>query len=258
MNRVGFIGGGRIVNIFLQALHNKRFEAAQIVVSDPDSQAVSRLAFGKPNLNISPGSAVDAANQELVFLAVHPPVFKHVLPEIASSIQNAKAVVSLAPVYKSSRLLDLLNGFNRIVRMIPNAATLMNSGYNPVWFAESFTAAEKKNLLDFFALFGQCPQVDEEKLEAYAVLTAMGPTYLWPHLDELKKLGIEFGLTDQEAIAALKAMTRNTLELLFDSGMPYEEMADLIPVKPLEESETQIRAIYHSRLTSLYKKLAGQ
>ena len=91
-----------------------------------------------------------------------------------------------------------LGGFDRIVRMIPNAPSIINRGYNPMAFSAAFDEKEKKGLYDFFKVLGDCPEVEEEKLEAYAVLTAMGPTYFNFQLDELQKLGESFGLTQRE------------------------------------------------------------
>ena len=34
----------------------------------------------------------------------------------------------------------------------------------------------------------------EDKLEAYAILTAMGPTYFWFQWQELLQIGLSFGL----------------------------------------------------------------
>jgi pyrroline-5-carboxylate reductase len=258
MNTFGFIGGGRITRIFLQAMQNKKVNVDKILVSDLDSNALQKLTDTFSSLNVFIGSNVEAAKQDVVFLAVHPPVLKDVLPEIADEVQNAQAIVSLAPVFTAEKLSAMLKGYNRLARMIPNAATLINTGYNPVWFSKYIGETEKNLLKEFFAMLGDCPEVDEEKLEAYAIITAMGPTYLWPQVNELHKLSLEFGLTEQETADGMKAMVANTMELLYDADLSYDNVVDLIPVKPLGESEGQIREIYRSKLTGLYNKLTGK
>ena len=90
------------------------------------------------------------------------------MPEIAPAVQKAKAVVSLAPVFTAEKISTVLKGYGKIVRMIPNAATFINKGYNPVWYSENIEETEKTFLKELFTVFGDCPEVDEEKLEAYA------------------------------------------------------------------------------------------
>ncbi|MBN1561046.1 NAD(P)-binding domain-containing protein [candidate division KSB1 bacterium] len=258
MQKIGFIGGGRVVRIMLQAMQNEKMTFERIVVSDPDRKNMDKLVRTFADLNVTAGSNLDAAAQELVFLAVHPPMMKEVLAEIAAAVQQAQAIVSLAPVFKAEKIAVMLNGYSKIARMIPNAATLMNRGYNPVWLSKHIGQREKSSLMNFFKALGDCPEVDEDKLEAYAILTAMGPTYLWPQLQELHQLSLEFGLTEEESKAGMRAMVSNTVELLYDSGLSYDEVVDLIPVKPLAESEAEIRALYKAKLRSLYSKLTGK
>ncbi|MBN1562058.1 NAD(P)-binding domain-containing protein [candidate division KSB1 bacterium] len=258
MRRIGFIGGGRVVRIMLQAMQNEKMNVERIVVSDPDRKNLEKLVRVFADLKVTAGSNLEAAAQEVVFLALHPPMMKEVLAEIAAAVQRAQAVVSLAPVFKAEKIAALLNDYKKIARMIPNAATLMNRGYNPVWLSRHIGQSGKSSLMNFFKALGDCPEVDEDKLEAYAILTAMGPTYLWPQLQELHQLSLEFGLTEEETRAGMKAMVSNTVELLYDSGLSYEEVVDLIPVKPLGESEAEIRALYSSKLCGLYNKLTGK
>jgi pyrroline-5-carboxylate reductase len=141
------------------------------------------------------------------------------------------------------------------LRMIPNACSIINHGYNPVTFSPSLDEPEKKELQRILAILGDCPEVDEEKLEAYAILTAMGPTYLWFQLYELEKIGITFGLTSQEARNALYHMTEGSAITMDRSGLMPDEVMDLIPVKPLGEEEDNIKNIYHAKLEALYQNL---
>ena len=108
-----------------------------------------------------------------------------------------------------------------------------------------------------FSVLGECPEVNEDKLEAYAIITAMGPTYLWPQVHELHEPALDFGLTEQETIAGMKAMVANTMDLLYETGLSYEEVVDLIPVKPLGDHEAQFQDIYRTKLSSLFRGFIG-
>ena len=139
--------------------------------------------------------------------------------------------------------------------MIPNAPSIINEGYNPVAFHPALAGADKESLLALFKVLGDCPEVDEEKLESYAILTAMGPTYLWFQLYELQSLGRQFGLTDQDLHDGMSKMVTGAVKTMFEAGLSPEEVMDLIPVKPLGEEEANIKNAYRSKLTGLYQKL---
>lgn len=86
----------------------------------------------------------------------------------------------------------------------------------------------------------------------------MGPTYFWPQMFELQTLAEEFGLSREEAADGLRAMVVGALATMYDSGLSPEDVQDLIPVKPLSESEDMIRQTYRTKLTALMEKIRPQ
>jgi pyrroline-5-carboxylate reductase len=254
---MGFIGGGRITRIFLEAFKQKRMLPATVVVSDANAEVLQKLKAKFPKVTISQGDNGKPAAQEIVFLALHPPAIGGGMGEIKASLKPGAVLVSLAPKFSIRALSEGLGGFNRIVRMIPNAPSVVNEGYNPVAFGPGITTKEKEDLSRLFKKLGDCPQVDEEKLEAYAIITAMGPTYFWFQLFELFELGKSFGLTDKQAWKGIKKMMKGAIETIDESGLSPAEVMDLVPVKPLGEDEATIRNAYRTKLTGLYQKLKG-
>jgi pyrroline-5-carboxylate reductase len=198
-----------------------------------------------------------AASCERVFLALHPPAVKAALPELAGALGADAVVVSLAPVLTFEKLSTLLGGFDRLARVIPNAPSVVRAGYNPVAFGAGLPAEARAEIETLLDGLGAHPVVPEETLEAYAILAAMGPTYFWFQWQALRELAGSFGLGAAEADAALGAMLEGAARTFFDPGRTYEEVADLVPVKPLADAEPQIRQAYADKLGGLYRKLSG-
>jgi pyrroline-5-carboxylate reductase len=96
--------------------------------------------------------------------------------------------------------------------------------------------------------------VEEQKIEAYAMISAMGHTYFWFQLQKLKELAMEFGMEEEEAEEAISDMLWGTTETLFNTGLSYSEVVDLVPVKPLGEVEEIIKGFYDQYLPALYNK----
>ncbi len=151
----------------------------------------------------------------------------------------------------------MLTGVTRFVRMIPNAPSIIHQGYNPVVYGAGITADEKRNLQQIFKPWGEAPEVDEPKLEAYAIVTAMGPTYFWPQWVKLQQLGNKFGMSDAELTSGMVAMLNGSVDLMYHSGLSSVEVMDLIPVSPLKDDEKQIQDLFETKLTGLFNKLTG-
>jgi pyrroline-5-carboxylate reductase len=139
--------------------------------------------------------------------------------------------------------------------LIPNATSYINEGYNPVCFSSDFNIKEKQHILDLLKVLGNTFEVSEEKLESYAIMSAMLPTYFWFQWKELADIGQEIGLSEKESNDSINDTLIASLNLMFKSGLKTAEVMDLIPVKPIGEHELQIAEIYRSRLITLFEKI---
>lgn len=249
----GFIGGGRVTRIMLHGFSSAGILPENVLVAEPNEAVFQKLSATVPSV-----LRVDnrtAAQQDIVFGALHPPTIPSVLAEIAPVLRADAIFVSLAPRITLTNLSQQLKGFTRIARLLPNAPSIINMGYNPVAFSEALSESEQSELVTLFCTLGECPKVSEDKIEAYAILVAMGPTYFWFQLQELMKLGSSFGLDQAETETALAAMLHGATEVMLKAGMNAGDVMDLVPVKPLADDEPAIREIYTGRLETLYKKL---
>jgi pyrroline-5-carboxylate reductase len=255
---LGFIGGGRITYLLLKRLSDTSFLPEDILVSDPNDgvlekiRSISSHPISTTSDNSLPGSA------DVVVLAVHPPVMAEVLNQIKEAEKQDRVILSLSPVIKISKIKEFLGKTANVVRMIPNAPSIIGKGYNPVSFEADFPGDKKEFLIELFKNWGSCPEVEEEKLEAYAVITGMGPTYFWPQWLELERLGKKFGLSTSELKKAIPEMLKGAMETLYLSLFQEEEILDLIPVYPLRDAEEIIKECFNEKLTALYNKISGK
>jgi pyrroline-5-carboxylate reductase len=250
---IGFIGGGRVTRILLEGWKRAKALPESITVSDPNADALAKLKTATPSIATS--SENKMAVQDIVFIAVHPPVFAETVAQIKAFLKPETLVVSLAPKFNFAKLSALLGGHNLLARVIPNAPSVIGAGFNPIACAPGVSAADKLELTRLLAPLGDCPEVAEEKLEGYAILTAMGPTYLWFQLQALREVAASFGLTDEDVTPALKRMVCGGTRTLLESGLSPAEVMDLVPVKPLAEMEAQVSEMYRTRLTAIYQKI---
>jgi pyrroline-5-carboxylate reductase len=252
-NSLGFIGGGRITKIFLQAFVNKKAEFQSIVVFDLNTELLIALKKQFPQIIIAQ-NLQQVASQSTVFIALHPPVIMETLDKIADVVSKESLLISLAPKITLEKIASKLKTTN-LARMIPNATSYINEGYNPVTFATGFSEDDKSDVKKVLQLLGNTFEVAESKLEAYALLSAMLPTYFWFQWNELNKLGIQMGLSEEESKASVEQTLIAAIHLMFNSELSTEKMMDLIPVKPIGENQTQISEIYQSKLMGLFEKI---
>jgi pyrroline-5-carboxylate reductase len=250
---VGFIGGGRITKILLQAFNNKNVKFNKVVVTDLSSEALTKLKSNFPFIQVENASVASA--QDIVFISLHPPVIMDTLELLKSNFKSDSIVISLAPKINIAKISSKLVQVKKIIRLIPNATSYINEGYNPVCFAFGFPKSDKTDILDLLNLCGKTFEVSEEKLESYAIMSAMLPTYFWFQWKELAEIGQKVGLSEKESKDSINETIIASLNLLYKSGLKPEEVIDLIPVKPIGEHEQQITEIYKTKLIGLFEKI---
>ena len=165
---VGFIGAGRVAHIILGGWKKAGHMPEQVVVSDVSMEVLNRLRGRFPGIEIVHNDNKPPASQELVFLGLHPPAVAGCLGDIKACLKRNAILVSLAPKLTVAKLAGMLGGFDRIVRLIPNAPSIIGEGFNPIAFSRTLSGEEKAEICALLGSLGQCPEVDEGKLEAYA------------------------------------------------------------------------------------------
>jgi pyrroline-5-carboxylate reductase len=250
---IGFIGGGRITKILLQAFSNKNVKFKKVVVADINYEVVSKLKFTYPFITVDKSSV--AASQDIVFISLHPPVIMDTLELLKNDISSSATVVSLAPKINIEKISSKLGQVKNIARLIPNATSYINDGYNPVCFSSGFDKGEKDSVLALLKNLGHTFEVAEGKLESYAIVSAMLPTYFWFQWNYLVEIGVNTGLTKNESEDSVHQTLRAAINIMYTSDLKPEEVIDLIPVRPIGEYESQINEIYNSKLMSLFEKI---
>ncbi|MFO7617371.1 MAG: NAD(P)-binding domain-containing protein [Bacteroidales bacterium] len=255
MNTIGFIGGGRVTRIFLQAYVNQGVPVAGIAVYEPNPEVLNKLANRYPGIQASSSSMQHAAAAGTVILAVHPPVMMEVLNALKELVAPSSTVISLAPKWTVEKIRSVLTENRNIARINPSASSFINQGINPVTFALQMDPEARKQVEELMKPLGILPEVDEQKIEAYAMISAMGHTYYWFQLRKLTDLAIQFGMDPDEAQSVVAGMMKGTVDTLLNSGLAYEEVIDLVPVKPLGPAESAINAFYDEHLVPLFNKI---
>ena len=242
-----------MTRILLQGFKNKKVRFDKIFVTDTNPEVLTNLKTLFPE--VESADAKISAAQDLVFIALHPPVIMDALEMIKGDVKTDAAVISLAPKINFAKLSMKLGQVKNIARMIPNATSYINEGFNPVTFTKDFDNKQKKTITDLLKNLGYTFEVSEDKLESYAIMSAMLPTYFWFQWKELADIGVKTGLTETEAKESINRTIIAALDLLYKSGLSPKEVIDLIPVKPIGEHEPQINEIYNSKLIGLFEKI---
>lgn len=249
---LGFIGGGKETRILLQAFNNRKVNFRKVVVTDVNPLVCERLKNVYPFIDVD--SASVAARQHIVFLSLEQNLLMDTLGLISGEFSDNTILVSLAPNINFARLALRLQKAHKIARILPSSAAFINEAYTPVSFSPDFPQSEKDDVLELFGNLGPAIEVPEEKLQTYSTMSSILPVYFWHQWKELVSMGVEMGLTEKETIDMISESVRSSLHLRYRSGLPENQVMDLMDLSPADDNEPEIREGYRRRLIDLYRR----
>jgi len=131
---------------------------------------------------------------------------------------------------------------------MPNIPSLVGAGFNVYNFGRYMRPEGKEWTRNLLEALGEYREIDEEKMETYSMLSAMGPTYFLPFVDSLIEFGEREGLSQEEARSAVASTLGGTAQLISQIKRPVEEIKNLIGTQPLQKRETELRTVLAEEL----------
>jgi len=194
---IAFIGGGNMASAIIAGLIRQDTPAATFEVVEPFAEARERLArdFGIV-AQAEAGAAL--ARCELVVWAVKPQSFAEAAQPVRGLVPDALHL-SVAAGIPSASIARWL-GTERVVRAMPNTPALVGQGMTGLFAREAVDAAGRKRVEQVLGATGELLWVEaEEALDAVTAISGSGPAYVFYFIEALTEVGIELGLTPEQA-----------------------------------------------------------
>jgi len=250
--RISFIGTGSMGGALLE----RCLEAGVVLKDDIFACDVNESRLGelqeRLKINVGKDNKKGAEFGDVVVIAVIPKQVRGVIEEISTKISESKIVVSVAALVSTRSIENMLMKNIGVVRVMPNIPSLVGSGFNLVTFGKFVKEEKKAQIKELLSAWGEYREIDEQKMELYTIISAMGLTYFFPFIDTLISFGVENGLSEREVKEAVCSTLKGTADLIMKTSRPVNDLKDMIASQPLHEKEQELKSIFKE---ALYKTL---
>ena len=114
MERIGFIGAGRVVKIILGGLKRKLGRLPTVYLTDRNKEAVDKLKQSFEEVEVFSNALEVVKRSDVLFLAIPYTALEEVLHEIKDTLREDQLLIYLGPKYKISFISEFLNGHQKI------------------------------------------------------------------------------------------------------------------------------------------------
>ena len=234
---VGFIGGGALAESVIKGITKKLFAPQNVFVVEKIPARRDYLTE-KHFVNVAENFATFADKINLLIIAVKPKDVGAALAEVQKNISSETLVMSVVAGYKLEKLENALPN-QRIIRVMPNVAVLVEEGMMAYAAGKNATAADMETAKKFWASIGRTVEVDEKLMDAVTGLSGSGPAYVFLMIDALADGGVAAGLPRNYAIELAAQTVLGAAKMVLETG----EHPDLLRDRVTSPAGTTIEGI---------------
>jgi len=221
--RIKIIGCGKMASAILDAWLKKSISPQDIYVDDP-KPSEWLLEKKKHGLNINTKADVSF---DYCFIGVKPQSLDEIKLKLKGLSKKNVTFVSMLAGIKINRLEDIIGKDESIVRIMPNLPAEILKGVTAVKENKRVEPKQSKNLALLLEAFGETVKfVEERKFDAVTAISGSGPAYIFLIAELMTEVGINLGLSYDEAFKLVKHTIDGAGSLIVNSSLKPQKLRE--------------------------------
>ena len=221
--RIKIIGCGKMASAILDAWLKKSISPQDIYVDDP-KPSEWLLEKKKHGLNINTKADVSF---DYCFIGVKPQSLDEIKLQLKMLSKKNVTFVSMLAGIKINRLEDIIGKDESIVRIMPNLPAEILKGVTAVKENKRVEPKQSKNLALLLEAFGETVKfVEERKFDAVTAISGSGPAYIFLIAELMTEVGINLGLSYDEAFKLVKHTIDGAGSLIVNSSLKPQKLRE--------------------------------
>ena len=201
MQKIGFIGCGKMATAIIKGLISTKFvEAEKIIASQAEIEGIEEKSKSL-GIKIVNDNRIIAEESDIIFIATKPNQVVDVLKEIGGQISSEKLVVSIAAGVVTKKLEANLPVSTRVVRVMPNTPALVGEGMSGICGGSFAREDDIKYISNLLSSIGKCIVVeDESQMDIVTAISGSGPAFFYKVMNDIARAGEKLGLSYEKAL----------------------------------------------------------
>ena len=220
---IKIIGCGKMASAILDAWLKKSIAPKNIYVDDP-KPSEWLLGKKKHGLNINTNADVSF---DYCFIGVKPQSLNEIELKLKTLAKKNVTFVSMLAGIKINRLEGIIGKDESIVRIMPNLPAEILKGVTAVKENDKVASKQSKNLALLLETFGETVKFSEEsKFDAVTAISGSGPAYIFLIAELMTEVGVNLGLSYDEAFKLVKHTIDGAGSLIVNSSSKPQKLRE--------------------------------
>lgn len=192
-----------------------------------------------------------AAEADVVLVGVKPAMVPDLLREIAPSLRDGAAVVSLAAGVTIATFETILPPGVAVLRSMPNTPAVVGRAVTGLAAGARADANAVSVVRTLFETVGVVVEVEEDRIDALSTISGSGPAYVFLLIEELTRAARDKGFPDDQARLLAEQTFIGASALLAASGEDPAELRRQV-TSPKGTTERAIAVLQDARLDEVF------
>jgi pyrroline-5-carboxylate reductase len=196
--KITFLGGGNMASALIGGMLNQGFPPGEIAVIEINEDSRSRL---EKDYRVRCYAEQDpvALRCDALLLAVKPQQMRAACASLHKHLKQ-QLIISIAAGLRLSDLSRWLDGYDKLVRAMPNTPALISSGVTGLFALPTVSEAERLGAERILQAVGSTLWVaDESQIDAVTAISGSGPAYVFLFIEALQQAALQLGFSDRQA-----------------------------------------------------------
>jgi pyrroline-5-carboxylate reductase len=223
--KLGFIGVGNMGGAIIQGLvGGGRVAPENLVYYDPDPARQAQMA----TLGVEAAlNNAEVMHSPVVVLGVKPQILPAVMTSVKEFARPWHLIISIAAGVPLNFLAEAFPE-SRIIRVMPNAPTLVAAGMAALTPGSGVTQDDLALALELFQAVGQAVVVEEKLMDSVTGLSGSGPAFVAVFIEALADGGVKMGLPRTLAHTMAVQTVLGTAKLCLEKNLHPGLLKDMV------------------------------
>lgn len=242
--KVAFIGAGNMAQAMIGGIiRNGLLSPQEIIATAASQQTIDKVA-AEYGVSVTLDNR-QAAEAEIVVLAVKPIYYEKLIDEIKDVIQEKQIIVTIAAGKSVEWVENAFGGVRKIIRTMPNTPALVGEGITAVCPNENISEEELKRVCALLECFGKAEVISERIMDAVIAVSGSSPAYVFLFIEAMADAAVAEGMPRAQAYQFAAQAVLGSAKMVLETGKHPGELKDMVcspggttieAVKVLEEN----------------------
>ena len=231
MQKIGFIGCGKMAKAIIKGTVNKGFVASESIMATKSSPNNLEELSKELGINIFLDNKFLVKSCNVIFLAVKPNQIEIVLEEIKEFITPDKLIVSVSAGVTTNFIESKLAEGVKVIRVMPNTPVLVGEGMCGICSGKNVDETDLDFVEKLFSTIGKSILVDESQMDIVTAISGSGPAFFYKVINDIARAGENLGLEYEKALLLSVQTALGSAKMAMNREVSMEELISNVATK---------------------------